>query len=180
MTPLMLRRLVRKDDLFVRFQTLSSNVKDRNDLTRLRKELLDSHATRSSRSLLTRKGGTTAESLLEANLDDIAKRSRAVEIIVHVSKDANLLRSAMDAVIGHILSEYNESLRPIRTKADREALVNSLMVSEQQVLHGLDQLIEAAQWLVEDLDKTSWALSNAVKILSLIMQRENIVKSVAI
>lgn len=179
MTPQMMRRLLRKDELWERFQNLALNVKDRNDLVRLRKELLDSHATRASRSLGLKKN-TTAETLLEANLDDIAKRSRAVEIIVYVSKDASLLRSAMDALTGHILGEYGEQLKPIRTKADRESIVNAMMLEEQKILHGLEQLIEAAEWLVEDLDKTSWSLKNAVSLMTLIMQRENIVKSVAI
>lgn len=105
MTPQALKRILRQDDLWDRFQNLSKNVSDRNDLVRLRKELLNAHAIRPSRRLASKKGGLTVTHVMDASLEDIATRSRAVEIMVLTSKDARLLRSAMDAVTGHILSE---------------------------------------------------------------------------
>lgn len=54
------------------------------------------------------------------------------------------------------------------------------MVEENKVLFGIEQLIETAEWLVEDIDKTSWSLGSIVKLLALTMQRENIVGSAAI
>jgi hypothetical protein len=167
-----------EDDVWARYQRILTRTQETTRAVELVKEIERLHGSRSSRFLSTKSGGATAFNLIDANLQDISYRSRIVEIKITISKQHRLLEQVLGAVHGHLLSNYNEEIVDLvgKLKASQGTFVDSMIRDGWDALSKLEKVREIAEYVVEDIDKTAWAMTNLVKLVTLLAQRDNVLK----
>jgi hypothetical protein len=135
-------------------------------------EVIKLHKARGVRLLSSKSG---ARKLSEAGLQDQSYRSRCIEIILLITRNRNYLASVLFGIQRYIESEYQSQLSKmgIRTKTGQRALINLLTQRAQESVDHLDSLLEMVNLVVEDLDKASWAVKNALAALEITTKREH-------
>jgi hypothetical protein len=158
---------IKVDPKYKKFARIVQRVSDRLDIEKDRTEALALHASRSSRAL---HGGKrySPKALIDASLQDLHARSRLVEIRVKASNHIEVLDDGCDAIKHHLLTQYNQELRPFGTEAQRQALIKrvqrqalDLMVEGKSLLDMLDQIIK-------DIDQASYSLRATLDSLKLL------------
>ena len=108
---------------------------------------------------------------MQAVLQNQSNRSRAVEIKVHCVKTRNRLRKHTTELKRFLLARYSVQLRPIRTKAEREDMLNSVLFEADDCRQELDSLIEIIDLMVADMDSTGRTVYNLVEMMKLLEQK---------
>ncbi|QJT70869.1 hypothetical protein GR7B_00071 [Vibrio phage vB_VcorM_GR7B] len=138
----------------------------------LLEEVQRTHASRKSR-LLGVKRGISSSKINKASLQDIAFRSRIVEIRSEVRLQLNAVDSAFGIVHSSMLGKYSASiLKPYNTKSEKESVISSLpsMQRAQRLVDGFSSLVELCDDVIEDIDKTAWALKLAMQGIELALR----------
>ena len=98
----------------------------------------------------------SAERIRNAVLDTTGLRSRAVEILVSCKKAYNLMYEYTESAKIILLYEYEnrDPLSHITTKTDRTKVLYSGIRKRVPQLRELEQVIEAAEYVIDDLDQS--------------------------
>ncbi|QJT71045.1 hypothetical protein GR11A_00007 [Vibrio phage vB_VcorM_GR11A] len=135
----------------------------------LLEEVTRLHTSRKSR-LLNVKGTISSAKITKAALQDTAFRSRVVEIRSQVRQQLNALDSGFGIVHNALLGRYAGSLlKPYNTKAEKESVIASLkeMQRAQKLIDDFSSLVELCEDVIEDIDKSAWALKLAMQGLEI-------------
>lgn len=172
------KRMVKADDeSWARYERILDRAVSTTAQPTAIQEIERLHGSRSSRRL-TIKNSVGASDLIKANLEDISYRSRLVEILVTTGKDHRKLEAALNAMNGHIMSNYLDDLVEFagKVKTDRQTFVDSVLRAGWDVMSKLDKITEIAQLVIEDIDKTQWSMKNLVTLMELASKREETLK----
>ena len=174
MTTLALRRALREDDAYQKYRNILKMAVKTSTFASLVEEMETLHKGRKSRHLFLRP--PSIEKTLDAAMQDSAYRSRCVEIVVIVSKTQRMLTSSVDSISNIIVAKYSHLMKELRTKGERDAAIASLLQPAYDKLAEIESIIEIAQYVIEDIDKTAWSYKTTVEGLKLMYDRENVVK----
>ncbi len=176
------RKLEREEDeVWERYTSLLSRF-DTTDISDWTAELERLHSSRSSRRLMLKRS-ITPDDIIKVNLEDLATRSRIVEILLTLGKRYRLLEKALSAVYGHLTTTYPAEIDALvtgRTKGERQEFVEAVMKEGWDTQSKLDLLKANALMIVEDIDKGSWTYRNLVEMVKIVSQRESIVSQVGV
>lgn len=129
------------------------------------------HKSRKLRGIHDKGKIPKATKLLDLHFQEQAYRSRLVEIRTNAYLvQANLL--AMQEAVARILqTEYSDYLADFRTKDDRSNFVYSLPSMEQatNIIESTSTILEVCDMFILDIDKAGYGLTNATKLLELII-----------
>ena len=133
------------------------------------KEIERMHKGRLSRSL-TRK--TTSSGIIDSAGQDQSYRSRAVEILMTVTKRTVMLESAYDLTKAHVFNKYAEELARYKTKGERDQVVRNLLGGAKETLTKLGLVDKLCNLLIGDVDKAIWPLRYALERRQTAQKRE--------
>lgn len=136
-------------------------------------EIESAHASRKVRRLQSEKGSSLADSLLAANIQDQAIRSRMSEILMTCLKARTRLEASLKSLRNHLLLEHASLLRQFKTKDERLNLLNIVMRKYVKYLDALEAVQKLSEYVVVDIDKAGYALERNIKILELHTRREH-------
>jgi len=170
-----LKRALAEDEVFIRYKNILRMATRTSGFTTLVEELENLHKGRKSRTLHLKE--PSVNRLVDAVLQDASYRSRCVEIIIITSKTQRLLESGIEAIGNHILSKYRDYLADYRTKADKEAVISSILQPAHDKIAEISRIIEIAEYVVEDIDKCAWSMKAIMEGLQLMYSREIPVKT---
>lgn len=158
---------IQESDEYKTFKRILKRARDNLDLERDKKECLALHASRTARNLYG-KGQFNPSKVADAQTIDMNARSRMVEIRVKAKANLSVIEKAVKAMKHHISSSYSTELAAYRTKDQREAFLNNLLRKAQRTIDEGEALIELIDFLLKDLDQTSYGLKNLVEVLKLL------------
>lgn len=170
------------DQVWARYKRIIERARAECAYSRLMDEVTRLHQSRTCRTLLV-SSQITADDLIRANLEDMSHRSRLVEIKVNNSRVHRRLSIALDTTASHITHNCSALLTGVgvgKTKTERASFVELVLADGWGLLEKIDKIDYAASQVIDDIDKGSWNYRNLVQLLSLTMQRENIVSSARI
>ena len=134
-------------------------------------ELLSMHSGRQSRSLFTSKDFLKPTKISGAAMQDSAFRSRAVEILMEASVQSNILVRYIERLSDYIRTEYVSELKAFSTVSQRDGAVKSLLEVMYEQDTAIDNVMETARFIIDDIDKTSWSLSRAMDAISVVQSK---------
>lgn len=147
----------------------------KQDTKRLLDEISTMHGSRMVRGLTT--DGVVANQgkrLIDATLQNTAYRARLIEIKMSLLRTSSRVGELLDSVIGYARTEYHDRLAALgRTQADRNAALNQLFSSQYERLRRIEDVIQAADLVIEDLDQCGWALKRVIDVVTLMHQTKH-------
>lgn len=158
---------IRKDAEYQKFKKILVKVREKINVDRDRTEALSMHAGRTSRRLHGTKQ-YSPKSLIEASLNDLACRSRLVEVRVQCSIQIDLLHDAVKAMRHYITTEFVEDLKEYKTVGQRNALIDRVVSAALVTQSEGQALIKLLDDLINDIDKASYHLRLMIETLKLL------------
>lgn len=158
---------IRETKDYSTFKRLVTNISAKVNVEKDQEEALAMHAGRTSRRMHGKKQ-YSPKSLIDAALNDLACRSRLVELRVRASIEASLLHDAIKAVRHYITNEFDVELAKYKTVDQRKAVIDRAIKRSLEVESELVALVELLDTLISDIDKSSYQLKVMVDALKLI------------
>jgi hypothetical protein len=163
-----LLKTIRADPKYKKFKLVVQRASERLKIENDRNEALALHLARTSGTLYGKKQ-YSARSLLEAEANDMAARSRWVHIRVQASIHLNLLDEACDAIKRHIFTQYYDELRGFSNEQQRKALVERVQGVAMDLITDGKSLLEMLDQLIKDVDQSNFSMGRMVDLLELVM-----------
>jgi len=157
---------IRADSEYKKFKTILLKVREKLNVDRDRAEALSMHAGRTSRRLHGTKQ-YSPKSVLDASLNDLACRSRLVEIRVQCSIQIDLLHDAAKAIKHYITTEFVDELNAYKTVGQRNALIDRVVSAALVTESEGAALLKLLDDLISDIDKSSYQLRVTTDLLRL-------------
>jgi hypothetical protein len=159
---------IRETGDYRKFKIIVKEVEGRLNIEKDMAEALSLHAGRSSRKMFgDRKYSPNA--LLNASMNDMAARSRLVEIRVKCSNQIDVLHDACKAMRRSILTNFSERIGTrFKTVGDRTGFADTIIARALEIEREGQAFLKVLDTLVDDIDKTGYHLSNMTDILKLL------------
>ncbi len=164
-----LKRKLMTDSVWIKFQNILEHVNNLAQFDNYVSEMESLHAGRASRNLHLK--SPSPKRLIDAAAQDSSYRSRCVEIMLTVLRAQRMLNASIEATTNHLVAKYSSEI-PGSTKGEREQYIKAILSSAYEKLSDLERITEAAEYLIEDIDKASFALKHQIDAVSLILTRE--------
>jgi hypothetical protein len=165
------QELLRSDDKFKQYRRIVKAIRESVDMDKLDIELKNLHSGRSSRRLY---GKTpSADSIINATLQDASNRSRIAEISVEISRQLSLLETATAAIKKHILHEFREHTSGYRTKGERQAFADQYLGRGLHLIDQFTNFVDRANYILKDTDQTGYSIKAAVQCLEILYSSKN-------
>ncbi len=161
---------VRKDLEYKKFKAIVLKVQERLNIDKDRTEALSMHAGRTSRRLHGAKQ-YSPKSLIDACLNDLACRSRLVEVRVQCSIQIDLLHDAVKAMRQYINTEFYEELKVYKTIGDKSSVIDRIVATALVTQSEGQALIKLLDDLINDVDKASYHLRAMLDALKLMAEK---------
>ena len=127
------------------------------------------HMGRSTRTLSLK--SMSNMTIVEAILQDQSYRSRITEIMFVALKTTNMLELAYTSTLDSLMSAYGDRLSQ-KTKGEREGYIKSFINPARKRIDEIYTIVSLAEYIIEDIDKASYALKNTIQALELTTKRE--------
>lgn len=163
---------LRKDPTFKTFREIAQKVFDTINTEKIRLDVRSLHDQRMSRGLSASPDRFNPHKLVDVNSQEASVRGRLVSMQMELLVQRSTLRSAIDAITEHIRAEYYEDfLKDRRNVADRDAMLAVVLKRPREALMDIDCNIELVNAVLNDVDRTSFRLSEILKSLELITEK---------
>jgi hypothetical protein len=166
-----LQDAVKKDDNFKTYRSILNSVRGALDLVKTKREAEVLHANRKCRKLFEMR--LSPQLLHEALLDDLAARSRLVELKSLVINQVELLDSAISLCKKHIAVQYADKVSEIAsTVAARNQVVERMFSKGKDYLNQVRVLDSQLDLYITDIDKASYNLTGVRETLKMILDKK--------
>jgi hypothetical protein len=155
---------VRNDPEYIKFKKIIRTTRDKLRLVEDRDEAMMMLSGRTSRTIYGKKQ-FSGKSLMEAMANDMAARSRLVEMRLRVKVHLDVLSDACQALKDHVLTEYAEDMKLFSNAESRNAFVSRVQGTAKQTVTETGSLIDVFDQIIVDIDKASFHLSGLKEII---------------
>lgn len=165
-------RRIRKDERIKRLEKAFADLPQYNLPDKeMIEEIQNLHTLRKTRSLHS-KSKSFVQDIIDAMLDDGAKRGRLVEITSACFKTIHQLKGALDDLEGYILYTYGAQMNGLRTKGEREQFVyHHVLKRFHKYVRKIERVYESAKLVIEDIDKAGYNYRNLVEAVKLLKSK---------
>ena len=167
-------RLAKKNKRVVKLEKMMDSGLFSIDTHKLTNELFTLHGTRNIRNLSSSDVlGSAQKKLLDIALENVAKRSRCVEIKMKAYRVARSLEQHLADMFNYLYSRYSDQLREeFRAITDRKSAVTAILQPFYNLLHKLKTVESLADMVISDCDQTGYATTNMTKAIEIAFARE--------
>lgn len=159
---------IRESKDYKQFRKIVLGVQERLNVEKDRTEALSLFAGRTSRKLFGDKR-YSPKALIDASMNDMAARSRLVELRVRTSIQIDVLHEACKAMRHSMSSNFTEEVKSrFKTVGERAAFFDLMIASALEIESEGDALIKLLDGLINDIDKSSYHLKGVIECLSLL------------
>jgi hypothetical protein len=158
---------VKVDAKYTKFRNIVKAVHDRLNLDADRKEAFALHASRTSRTLRSKKQ-YSPKALMDAALTDLSARARLVEIRVKASYHLGLLDDAMNAMRRHLVTQYNDEISKYSNEAQRNALIQRVQGTALDLAEEGKEFMAMLDTIIKDIDQAGFSLRTMTECLKLL------------
>jgi hypothetical protein len=172
-----LKDSLRESSEYQTFTRIVKTVRATLIIDKILKEAEFLHQNRKSRSLHARK--LSALDLQEAILNDMANRSRLTELRSLLSRQYELLGTAIETIKRHIRFHHRDDVDELAPKVgDKTALIDMILQSPLKTKSEIAGASEVLDIYIKDIDQAGYALRNSVDLLKLILDRRGLEQSI--
>jgi len=155
------KRMLKLHDAFTTLPQYQLNIAELYD------EVKTIHALRKTRQLNT-KNKNFIRDLIDGMIDDGAKRSRLVEILMVCVKTIRTLEDTLESLEGYLLMEYSTKLYQLKTKGERADFIKHHVFQPYlKYSKRLSTLKDAVELVCVDIDKFAYSYRNLVEAAKL-------------
>lgn len=166
-----IRRLVKKDDKYLRFKrSVEKNPNLQLAFDDLHEELDRMQRTRQIRSL-ERRSKTFTMNVVDAKLQDQQYRSRCTEILASTIPITGTFNETLTNLRDYLLLEYGKRIGG--TKNERQQFMENVLRSFFRYLHKVEQLKEHVRFIIDDIDKAGYTFNNLIELIKLLGKPES-------
>lgn len=158
---------IRGTDEYKKFKKIVAKCLSLINVERDRTEALSMHSGRTSRMLYGQKR-YSPKALIDASLNDLACRSRMVEMRVQISVQIDLLHDAIKSMKHYISTQFVAELKHFGTVDVRAAFAERVLKAALAVQSEGQALIKLLDDLINDCDKSSFHLRTMMEALKLL------------
>jgi len=163
---------IRESQDFRKFKKIVAQVESRLNVEKDYEEAQALHSGRTSRKLYGDKR-YSGKSIIEASSNDMAARSRLVEIRVKASRQIDVLHDACKAMKHSMLTNFSDEInKRFTTVGARTAFAETMIARALEIQTEGAGLIKVLDSLIEDIDKSGYHLSNMADVLKLLDSRK--------
>jgi hypothetical protein len=155
---------IRNDAEYTKFKKIVRTVREKLQTDADRSEALMLLSGRTSRTIHGKRQ-FSGKALLEAMSNDMAARSRLVEIRIRAKVHLDTLTDACQALKDHVLTEYAEDMRIFNNSEARNAFVSRVQGTAKQTMTEAAALIDMLDQITTDIDKASFHLTRMTEII---------------
>ena len=168
-----LKELLSDDSEFDRFRHIVKTVRSSLTVEEVLSEASFLHSSRKSRVLHAKK--MSPQDVQDAILQELSYRSRLVELRSLLSRQYELLGTAIETIKKHIKVTFHEELKEqAKTATERGHAVDRILSSPIRLKSELSGVFEVLDSYIKDIDSASYALRNAVDLLKMILDRRGV------
>lgn len=160
---------VRADAEYKKFKLIVKEKRTLLKIERDRNEALALLAGRSSRSIHGNKQ-FSPKVMLDATSNDMAARSRLVEIRVKAKVHLDTLEDACKAIKSHVMTEYSEEMRQFANAEARTAFLDRVLGTTRALTTEATALVDMLDQIVLDIDRASYHMSNMTSMIVMLDQ----------
>tara|TARA_Y100001963_G_C6784489_1_gene451859 strand:+ start:1895 stop:2431 length:537 start_codon:yes stop_codon:yes gene_type:complete len=109
---------------------------------------------------------------IEAAQVEVSVRSRLTEMratLTHIQSD---FKSAIDHLHDYLCVKYSDRLRIFKTIKERDRFLTAILRDFYEYLRKIDTLLAEIAFVVEDIDKSGYAMKSMVDLYSVIFKNE--------
>lgn len=161
---------IREDVKYKKFKHIVLTEEKKIDEAVHIEELTGLHTSRISRTLYGKKGQYSAETLMEASLQDLSVRSRMVEIRVQLALHADIIETAIKSISKYIYVEYLLNDPCYTTEGQRNNFISDFLARWNEDLRKYKSIIEMADTFIKDIDQAGFNLRNMMDCLKLLSE----------
>ena len=161
---------IRGDAEYVKFKRILKTTQQRLDYEIILSEAQSLHQSRVVRGLYGKKA-YSPKNILDAAAQEMANRSRLVELRVRIASELSILEQALMIAKKYVATEYADELNEFRTSDQRKGFVDRVFRVAVEYLAEGQQIIDTLDLLVTDIDKASYHISTMRDVLSLLAER---------
>ena len=165
-----LRNKIKEDEKYKKFKNAFLKEYKKIDLEVDKDQLINLQSTRLSRTLSGKKEMYSANSLMEASLQDLAARSRMVEIRVQLSRRLALLEALISSISKHIYSNYLVIEPSLKTEAQKNNFISDFLAVYKEYVKKGTPIVEMADAFIKDIDQAGFSLRNMMDCLKLLSE----------
>ena len=165
-----LRNKIKEDEKYKKFKNAFLKEYKKIDLEVDKDQLINLQSTRLSRTLYGKKEMYSANSLMEASLQDLAARSRMVEIRVQLSRRLALLEALISSISKHIYSNYLVIEPSLKTEAQKNNFITDFLAVYKEYVKKGTPIVEMADAFIKDIDQAGFSLRNMMDCLKLLSE----------
>lgn len=107
---------------------------------------------------------------MEASLQDLAARSRMVEIRVQLSRRLALLEALISSISKHIYSNYLVIEPSLKTEAQKNNFISDFLAVYKEYVKKGTPIVEMADAFIKDIDQAGFSLRNMMDCLKLLSE----------
>lgn len=160
--------VLREDDMYVRLRKALREGQYSVNTDEMLNELETLHASRGIRKYKYGEFMASAQKkLIDAAMQDQAHRSRAAELQMKCIRLSSQLTDVITALRDHFSVTYSEELSSHKTVKERDSVLNKVLDRGVQMVNQLNRVVSVADYLVEDIDKASFALKHVIEVLKI-------------
>lgn len=160
-----IRVMLSEDDKFRSFNTVLARIRNEFNYARCNEELMQLMAERHGRKLWLEPSIPQSDKITKAVLQNGAHRSRAVELAMPLRRFKRTAEKGLKAIRAYIMVEYENEFAGIRHKTDKELAIEVLMQPAEDLITELENVIEGADQLIQDIDQNGFATRDTKDIL---------------
>jgi hypothetical protein len=164
-----MKAMLLKNNTFNKYRRIVRAIKEKIDLEELEAEMRRLYSGRQSRALFGTHPGP--EKLMNASLQDASFRTRMVEIRLELSKQADILDIAIDAVRSYLRKEYEDDMPDIKTKGERVTYFDQYLRRGLELKASMDSLIKRLDHAIKDIDQMGFTFKHLSEMLALIYSK---------
>ena len=168
------RAVLKEDGAWQKFRNTIKNVWQ-PDFDGYIDEIKALHTGRSIRSINPHQ--PTGKSVAEAAARDQMVRSRCVEIAMNVTVVRNIMSSAIKNAAKYVDARYGEYMASslgLHSVNDRKNMISAVLGPYQDRLDDLITVLEIADMVIEDCDKSSYTIKHLTEALTIATKREGL------
>ncbi len=111
--------------------------------------------------------------LIKADMQHAAGRSRAAEIRMHCYELRDVIDELMEAATDYMLARYQTELKNsgFSTKSNQTAAIDHVLTQFRKRKRELDRVIELSKLVIDDIDKASFNINHTIEVLKLNISR---------
>jgi hypothetical protein len=106
--------------------------------------------------------------MIRAGLKDQAHRSRLAQIYAESIRSRKTVEASLDAFTSYALIHYKDMLSVYRSLSERQGALATILSSEYKYLQSILTLQSMLTTIMEDIDKSYWALKTIVEAVKLV------------